>query len=116
VDGAIKRVGASKGLVSEMMGFEIVPDNLNVIELGGVLGQSFDGEPVGAGGQRRDCCLAHVDRPIVEYDDDRLHPHTWLGAVKTVEHLQERNQVGAALGSARVHDEPAGGVIECPPR
>ena len=46
MDGAIERVGVGEGLVGEMMGFEIVPDNLNVIKLGGVFGQPFDGEHV----------------------------------------------------------------------
>ena len=39
MDGAIERVGVGEGLVGEMMGFEIVPDNLNVIELGGMRGR-----------------------------------------------------------------------------
>ena len=33
-----------------MMGFEIAPDGLDVVEFSRVLGQPFDGEPMAAGG------------------------------------------------------------------
>jgi hypothetical protein len=42
------------------------------VELGRVVGQPFDGEPIGAGGKCGGGGLAYVDRPIVEHDDDRL--------------------------------------------
>ena len=36
----------------------------------------------------------------------------WPRAIKAVEPLQERDEIGAALGFAGVHDEPATEVIE----
>ena len=42
MDGALERIGICEGLVGEMMSFEIVPDNLDVVELGGVFGQPFE--------------------------------------------------------------------------
>ena len=36
MDGALERVGICEGLVGEKMSFEIVPDKLDVVELGGV--------------------------------------------------------------------------------
>ena len=53
VDGAIEVLGLGEGLVGQMMRFEIVPDDLDVVEFGRVLGQPFDGEPMGAGGKGR---------------------------------------------------------------
>ena len=38
VDGAIRSLGVGKGLVGQMMRVEIVPDNLDVVELGCVFG------------------------------------------------------------------------------
>ncbi|MGY3614113.1 hypothetical protein ACVJGD_000309 [Bradyrhizobium sp. USDA 10063] len=45
VDGSIESFGIGEGLVGQMMSFEIVPDNFDVVEFGRVLGQPFDGEP-----------------------------------------------------------------------
>jgi hypothetical protein len=72
LDGAIKSLGVDEGLVGEMMGLEIAPDNLDVVEFGSVFGQPFDSEPMGAGGERRGRGFAHMDRPVIEHDDDRL--------------------------------------------
>ncbi len=36
--------------MGEVMGFEVTPDRLDIVEFGGVFRQPFDGEPVGAGG------------------------------------------------------------------
>ena len=65
VDAAIESSGVGEGLVGEMMRFEIVPDNLDVVELRRVLGQPLDGEPVSAGLKRRERELADVDRTVV---------------------------------------------------
>jgi hypothetical protein len=112
VNGLIEIVAVGEGLVSQMMGFEIAPHGLDVVEFGRVLGQPFDGEPMGAGGEGGDGGLAHVDRPVIEHNDDRLDRESWPRATKAVEPLQQRNEIGAALGFARVDDEPASGVIE----
>lgn len=114
VNGPVEVVGVGEGLVGEMVGFEIAPDGFDVVEFGRVLGQPFDGEPMGAGGKRGDAGLAHVDRAVVEHDDDRPDRQAWPRAIKAVEPPQQRNEIGAALGFAGVHDEPASGVVEHP--
>ena len=108
VNGPVEVVGVGEGLVGEMVGFEIAPDGFDVVEFGRVLGQPFDGEPMGAGGKRGDAGLAHVDRAVVEHDDDRPDRQAWPRAIKAVEPPQQRNEIGAALGFAGVHDKPAG--------
>jgi hypothetical protein len=67
---------------------------------------------LGAGGKRSAGGLAHVDRTVVDHDDDRLDRQARPRAIKAVEPLQEGNEIGAALGFACVHDEAASG-IEC---
>src|SRR5260370_33520190 len=65
VDSGVEGVHIGKRLVGEIEGFEVMPDHFDVVELGRVLGQPFDGEPMGAGGQ---CCrggLADVNRAVV---------------------------------------------------
>jgi hypothetical protein len=114
VNGPVEVVGVGEGLVGEMVGFEIAPDGFDVVEFGRVLGQPFDGEPMGAGGKRGDAGLAHVDRAVVEHDDDWPDRQAWPRAIKAVEPPQQRNEIGAALGFAGMHDEPASGVVERP--
>jgi hypothetical protein len=63
MDGAIESCGVGESLVSQMMGFEINLDALDVVEFGRILGQPLHGEPMGPGGERRGCRLADVDRP-----------------------------------------------------
>jgi hypothetical protein len=46
MDGAVEGVGVSEGLMGQMVRLEIVPDHLDVVELGCVLRQPLDGEPV----------------------------------------------------------------------
>ena len=79
MDGLFERGGVGEGLVGEVIGFEIVPDRLDIIEFGRILGQPFDGEPVGAGGQSGERALAGVDRAVVLDQHDRLSVVAWLG-------------------------------------
>jgi len=65
--------------MGEVIGFEIVPDRLDLVEFGRILGQPFDGEPVGAGGQGAERALAGVDRAVVLDQHDRLGVAAWLG-------------------------------------
>jgi len=55
-----------------VMRFQVAPNDLDVVQFGGVFGRPFDGEPVGALGQCRLAGLADVDRSVVEDEDDRL--------------------------------------------
>jgi hypothetical protein len=68
-------VGAEKPLIepSSLARFQVAPDDFDVVQLGGVFGRPFDGEPMGALGERRPAGLAEVDGAIVEDKDD------WLG-------------------------------------
>ena len=109
MDGSIESFGIGEGLVGQMMGFEIVPDHFDVVEFGRVLGQPFDVELMGTGHEDRGCRLAYVDQPVVEDDDDGFRRKTRPRAIQAIELFQERIEVGAALGSACVHNELAGG-------
>jgi hypothetical protein len=46
VDRLVERVNAGKGLMSQVMRLEVVPDNLDVVEFRRILGQPLDGEPM----------------------------------------------------------------------
>jgi len=65
VDCAIEGGGVGEGLMSQVMRFEVTPDRLDVVELRRVFQQPLDGEPVRAGGQRRERALAGVCRAVV---------------------------------------------------
>jgi len=58
VNGAFQMIGTAKGLMSQMVPFEIAPNLLDIVQFGGVLRQALDGQPVRAGGQRRPGRLA----------------------------------------------------------
>src|SRR5215469_17162589 len=107
MDGFIENVRVGKGLVSQMMGLEVAPDNLDVIELRGIFRQPLEGEPVGTFGKRRQCGLADVDRAVVEHKNDGLDRCPGLRAVEAIENLQMSNEVGAALGAGGGHNELA---------
>ena len=88
MDGLVERCDFGEGLVGEVMSLEVAPDGLDVVEFGGVFGQPFDGEPVGAGGQRGERELAGMDRSIVLDEYDRLGRSPGLGPIETVELLE----------------------------
>ena len=96
------------------MGLEIAPDRLDFVEFGGVFRQPLDGEPVCAGGQGGERALAGVDRTIVLDQHDRLGLSPGLRSKETVELLQMRDEIAAALGRAGMDDELARDVIERP--
>src|SRR3954467_9491120 len=77
-DGTGESVGIGKGTVGELMLLEVAPASLDVIQLGGVFWQPFEGEP-GARGERLCGQLAGVDRPVIENRDQR--PGAFGGAV-----------------------------------
>jgi hypothetical protein len=114
MDGSIEVGGVGEGVVGEIVRFEIVPDNLDVVEFGRVFWQPLDGEPMLARFEGGKGELAEVDRSIVLDQHDRLHGSSGLGAVETVELLQVSDEVAAALGRAGVHDQLARDMIERP--
>jgi hypothetical protein len=64
VDGSVESLDIGEGLVGQMMRFEIAPDNFDVIEFGRILGQPFDGKPVGTGREGGGCRLVSVSSPF----------------------------------------------------
>jgi len=79
MDGAVEGVGVSECLMGEMVRLEIVPDNLDVVELGCVFWQPLDGEPVFARLNGFKSELADVDRPVVFDEHDGLYCPSRLG-------------------------------------
>ena len=48
VDGMVEGIGIGEGLVGEVVCLEVAPDAFDVVQLGSILGQPFDVEPMGA--------------------------------------------------------------------
>ena len=107
MDGLVEGGGVGEGLVGEVMGFEVAPDRLDIVEFGRVFRQPFDGEPVCAGGQGGERAFAGVDRTIVLDQHDRLGLPPGLRSIETVELLEMDDEIAAALGRAGMDDELA---------
>src|ERR1700691_4314218 len=112
VDYAVEGVGISEGLMGQMACFEIVPDNLDVVEFGCVFWQPLDGEPVFARLDGFKSELADMDRPVVLDQYDRFYCPSWLRTEQMVELLEVSDKVAAALGLARMHNQLARDMIE----
>ena len=108
-DGAFESVGIGEGTIGEIMLLEVAPASLDVIQLGGVFRQPFEGEP-GALGKRAGCQLAAVDRPIVENRDQRSD--AFGGPVDGAKLVEQGDEVGGALGRAGVHEKAPAGRIK----
>ncbi len=65
MDGSIEVGGVGEGVVGEIVRFEIVPHNLDVVEFGCVFWQPLDGEPMLARFEGGKGELADMDRSIV---------------------------------------------------
>ena len=114
MDGSVERVGVCEGLVGKVMGLEIAPYRLDVVEFGGVFWQPLYGQPMCPGGQSGKRALAGMDRSIVLDEHDRLGRTPWLRAEEMIDLLEMGDEVAAALGRAGVHDQPAREIIERP--
>jgi hypothetical protein len=112
VDCAVEGVGISEGLMGQMARLEIVPDNLDVVEFGCVFWQPLDGEPVFARLDGFKSELADMDRPVVLDQYDRFYCPSWLRTEQMVELLEVSDEVAAALGLARMHNQLARDMIE----
>ena len=112
VDRLIESDGISKGVMREMMRLEVMPDGLDVVQFGRILGEPLDGKPVRPGGERRQGELAGMNRTVVLDQHHGLGRLTGLGTIKPVQLLEMRDEVAAALGRAGVDDELARDVIE----
>src|SRR5215211_6697788 len=102
MNGAVESVEIGEGMVGEIMLLEVTPASLDVIQLGGVFRQPFEGEP-GALGKCARCQPAAVDRPVVENRDQG--PGAFGGAIGSAKLVEQGNKVGRALGGAGVHDQ-----------
>src|SRR5271166_6438315 len=112
VDCAIESDVVGEGVVGQMVRLEIMPDDLDVVELGCVFRQPLDGKPVLARFKGLEGELADVDRPIVLDQHDGLDGSSWLGAVQKVELLQVGDEVAGPLGRTGVHGQLARDMIE----
>jgi hypothetical protein len=110
-DGAGERVGIGERAIGELMLLEVAPASFDIIQLGGVFRQPFEGEP-SALGKRFCCTLAGVDRSIVENRDQR--PGTFGGAVGGAKLVEQVDKVGGALGGAGVDEKPPAHRIKGP--
>ena len=108
----VEGVGVSEGLMGEMVRLEIAPDNLDVVELGRVFRQPLDGEPVFARLDGFKSELADMDRPVVLDQHDRFYCPSRLRTEQVVELLEVSDEVAAALGRARMHNQLARDMIE----
>ena len=115
MDGPVEGVGVGEGLVGEVIGLEIMPDNLDVVELGRVFRQPLHGEPVRALGDGGERAFAGVDRAIVFDQNDRLGHASGLWSVKMIELFQMSDKVAAAFRRARMHDALARYLIKRAP-
>src|SRR4051812_30729539 len=88
-DGAGESVGIGEGSVGKLMLLEVAPASFDVVQLGGIFRQPFEGEP-GARGERLCCQLAGVDWPIVENRDQG--PGAFGGAVCGAKLVEQGDQ------------------------
>src|SRR3954454_13231926 len=94
-DGAGESVGIGEGVVGELMLLEVTPAPFDIVQLGGVFRQPFEGEP-GARGERLCCQLTAVDWSVVENRDQE--PGAFGDAVGGAELVEQGEEVGGALG------------------
>jgi hypothetical protein len=103
-DGAGESVGIGEGAIGELMLLEVAPASLDIVQLGGVFRQPFEGEP-GALGERLCRQLAAVDRSVVEHRDQG--PGSFAGAVCGADLVEQVDKIGRALGGAGLHEKAA---------
>src|SRR3954463_14739212 len=101
-DGAGESVGIGEGSVGKLMLLEVAPASFDVVQLGGIFRQPFEGEP-GARGERLCCQLAGVDWPIVENRDQG--PGAFGGAVCGAKLVEQGDKIGGALGGAGMDEK-----------
>src|SRR6476660_7702632 len=101
-DGAGESVGVSESAVGELMLFEVAPASFDVVQLRGVFGQPFEGEP-GARGERLCCQLAGMDRPVIVNRDKR--PIAFGDAVGGAKLVEQIDKICGALGGAGVYEQ-----------
>src|SRR5208283_5951357 len=88
VDCPVEGANVNKGLMRQMMRLEVAPDDFDVVQLRRIFGQTLDGEPMRAGGQRGQGELAGVDWTVVLDEHHGLDGLAGLGAIEPVQLLE----------------------------
>lgn len=96
----------------EVVALHIAPDILDVVQLGGVFRQPFDGQPVRSRRQRGAARLAGMDRSIIEHEHDWLADHSGPWSVTAAEFAQQIDEVAAPFGPAGMDQQFAGRPIQ----
>ena len=109
MDRAFESVEIGDGAIGQIMLLEVAPASFNIVRLGGLFGQPFEGEP-SALGERLCGQLAAVDRAVVENRNQR--PGAFGGAISGAELIEQVDKVGGALGRAGMHEKGATDRIE----
>ena len=99
LNSAVEVIGIAKSLVGEEVLLEIAPGVFDSVQFRGVLRQPFDRQPRSdlQGGPR---CLAAMDGTVVDDENDWSCRLARLRGIAVVEPPEQRDKVGAALGSA----------------
>ena len=87
MDGCVEGFSIGESHVGEVIGLEVMPDGLDVIEFGRIFWQPFDGKPMGTGLKRRLRGLADMNGTVIEHHDNGLGLEARFGAVEPVEFL-----------------------------
>jgi hypothetical protein len=95
-------VGIGESMVGELMLLEVAPASFDIVQLGGVFRQPFEGKPA-ALGERLCGQLAAMDRSVVEYRDQG--PGSFAGAVGGAKLVEQGDKIGRALGRAGMHEK-----------
>lgn len=104
----------SEGLVSEVVRFEVMPDDFDVVKFRCVFRQPLDGEPMRSGGKGGEREFADMDRAIVLDEHDGPGWVSGFWSVETVELFKMSDEVAAALGRAGMNDEVSSDMIKRP--
>jgi hypothetical protein len=104
MDGAVEMIGVGKGLMGQEVAFEVAPGSLDIVQLRGIFGQPFEGEPTPLG-ERGTGSFAGMDRAVVENEGDGFLRASWARPVNRVEAAQSGDEVGAAFGCAGIDDQ-----------
>jgi hypothetical protein len=96
VDGSDEVFFVGEGLIGEIMGFEVAPDDFDVVDFGCVSGQPLYAQPTGAGGLRGQGRLPAMDGAVFGHYDDGSLALAGFGAAVIIEFLQKRDDVGVA--------------------
>lgn len=104
MEGALKDVDVDKGLVGEVVAFEMAPGALDIIELWGVGREPLHGEPVLSAREHRLCLAACVDRSVIE---DEVHVPALAQGLEVREKVAEAL---AVLARGGLDDQLAAGV------